>query len=230
MTMVLKDAAGQGGTVRRLSATVPAVPVPPPIDRHAEALAAAQAEITRLRTESERLRRQLADAATATRTAVVEARKAGHAEGHAAGLAAAADRAADRIALLAKGVGEAGARIDARLADMDRLAAALIHAALAKLFADPDAMAAMVVATVARHAAVLRDGALLSLRVSGRDFADTMAIEAALGDGAVPVVLSIDPALPSGACRASLRLGAVDLDVPAQATRLLRLIDAMADA
>lgn len=229
MVVVMKDGAAQDGTVRRLSVAMPAVATPV-VDVRDEALATARTDAARLRAERDRLRQQLADATTAARTAAADARKAGHAEGHAAGLAAAEDRAGDRVAVLTKSVGEAMARIDERLAVTDQLAAALVHAALSRLFAEPGAMAAMVTATVARHAALLREGALLSLRVSAIDFADTAAITQALGDGGVPASVSIDAALPSGACRASLRLGAVDLDVPAQAARLLRLIDAMADA
>lgn len=230
MAAVLKDTTAQANAIRRLSAPLAPPAVEPTIDRQAEALAAAQGDIVRLRSEMAELRRQLADAERASRLAVVDARAAAHGEGHAAGLAAADDRAADRIATLAKSIGHATTRIDTRLVETDRLAAALVHAALGRLFAEPDGMATMVLATVKRHIAQLRDGTLLSLRVSATDFADTVAIEAALAGGAVPVVVTIDTALPSGACRASLRLGAVDLDVPAQSERLLRLIDTMADA
>ncbi|HEU0065780.1 MAG TPA: FliH/SctL family protein [Sphingomonas sp.] len=209
MTAVIKDHAG----VRRFAAGHVPAPAVDPATEHArltEALAQAQAD---------------------TKAAADVAHAAGRAEGHRAGLAAAVRQDAARRDALDAGIARALAQFDEALTACERLAAALARAALAKAFAPSDTIAEPVLATIARNAALFRDAGAVAIRVSAADFADAGAAQdvAERGTGA-PIVVTIDPALPAGACRVTARLGTIDLGLDTQWSALAALLDDLARA
>jgi len=180
-------------------------------------------EAERLRAENAALRADATRAAEAARSAIATAREEGLAEGRRAGIASVERSERERIDLLAKGLAEEGRRLSERLQALDGLAAALARACLERVFARPEAMAAMVGDALDRRLAMLRDRTELTVRVSGKDFTDA-AVLAGLG------AVAIDPDLPSGACRIGVRLGQIDLDVPGQWAVIAQALDEMAVA
>ncbi|KQN21424.1 hypothetical protein ASE86_14455 [Sphingomonas sp. Leaf33] len=230
--MAVIKQAGETGPVRSLACPPPLMAVR--IDPRDEAIAALVAERDTLAADLNAARAALALAETQTgealAAAVVAARDAAYAEGRREGLAVVKTREADRVAAIARGVAEEAARFEERFALIDSLAAALARACLDRIFARPDAMAAMVTDALARHVATLRDDTVLSVRVSGTDFADTVALDEAVRTAGARATVAIDRDLPAGACRVAARLGQVDLDVPAQWDVLARLLDDMATA
>lgn len=220
MAAVIKPAGA--AAVRSLIAA----PVRPAGDPRDATIAALSADRARLEEEVRALRGRLAQAATDARAAAEAARE----EGHRAGLAAADVSEAERVSVIAAGVVAASATFEQRIAAMDGLAAALARACLDRVFERPEAMAAMVTDALAHRIATLRDQAALAVRVSGADFADTTAIEAAVRAAGGEASVTIDPDLPSGACRIAARLGRVECDVPGQWAALGQALEAMAAA
>ncbi|WP_322966394.1 hypothetical protein [Sphingomonas fuzhouensis] len=224
---VIKQAGGTG-RVRQLTSPPPLTAIL--IDPRDEALALLQAERDALAAELAETRGVIARAEAQARERLDTVREEALGEGRRAGLAAADTREAERVAAIARGVTAALAQFDARLTAMDGLAAALARACLDRIFARTDAMAAMVIEALARHLAMLRDDVLLSVQVSGADFADSQALDAAVREAGARATVAIDRDLPSGACRVAVRLGQVELDVPGQWDGLARLLDEMAAA
>ncbi|QXT34450.1 hypothetical protein KV697_11510 [Sphingomonas sanguinis] len=223
---VIKQAEGIHG-VRQLAGPPPLTAIL--IDPRDEAIALLQAERDTLAAQLAEAGDRIARADTQARDHIGAAREEALSEGRRAGLAAAETREAERVAAIARGVTQALAQFDARLSATEGLAAALARACLDRVFAQPDATAAMVTQALARHFATLRDDAVVTVRVSGADFSDGEALAAAVRDGARATV-AIDRHLPSGACRVEARLGQVALDVPEQWSVLARLLDEMAAA
>ncbi len=180
-------------------------------------------ETVLLRTEIAALRADAVRAAEAAKAAIAKAREEGLAEGRKAGIASVERTERERVDLLAKRLGEETTRLSDRLQALDGLAAALARACLDRVFARPEAMAAMVGNALDHRLAMLRDRTGLTVRVSGADFTDAAALA---GYGEV----TIDPDLPTGACRMGVRLGRIDLDVPGQWAVIARALDGMAGA
>ncbi|KQN71174.1 hypothetical protein ASE90_16080 [Sphingomonas sp. Leaf67] len=180
-------------------------------------------ETVLLRTEIAALRADAVRAAEAAKVAIAKTREAGLAEGRKVGIASVDRSERERVDLLAKGLAEEATRLSDRLQALDGLAAALARACLDRVFARPEAMAAMVGNALDHRLALLRDRTGLTVRVSGADFTDAAALA---GRGEV----TIDPDLPAGACRIGVRLGRIDLDVPGQWAVIARALDEMAGA
>ncbi len=180
-------------------------------------------EAERLRADLTALHADAVRAAEAAKIAIAKARDEGLAEGRKAGIASVERSERKRFDLLAKGLTEEAARLADRLQALDGLAAALARACLDRVFARPEAMAAMVSNALDHRLAMLCDRTGLTVRVSGKDFADAVAL-------AGPGKITIDPDLPSGACRIGVRLGQIDLDVPGQWAAIARALDEMAGA
>jgi flagellar biosynthesis/type III secretory pathway protein FliH len=180
-------------------------------------------EAAQLRADIAALRADAARAAETAKTAIAKAREDGLAEGRRAGIASVERSERERVELLAKGLAAEATRLSERLQALDGLAAALVRACLDRVFARPEAMAAMVVDALHHRLALLTDRTGLTVRVSGKDFTDVTALA---GHGEV----TIDPDLPSGACRIGVRLGQIDLDVPGQWAAIAQALDEMAGA
>ncbi len=202
--------------LKQTEATAVRALVAPPMPVAVDEAERLRAEITTLRTAADR-------AAEAAKVAIAKAREEGLTEGHKAGIAAVERSERERVDLLAKGLTEEAVRLADRLQALDGLAAALARACLDRVFARPEAMAAMVGNALDHRLALLRDRTGLTVRVSGADFTDTAALA---GRGEV----TIDPDLPAGACRIGVRLGRIDLDVPGQWAVISRALDEMAGA
>lgn len=203
-------------------------------DPRDEELVVLRAEVARLAAELTRVIGEASRAADAARddaaAAVARTRDEALKEGRKVGIAASEGREGERLAVLKDGIAAETDRFRGKLDALDGLAAALARACLARMFSESEEMGDMVAATLARHVDVLRDQTVLAVTVSGADFDDTYAVEATLratGNGAT---VSIDPDLPSGACRMTARPGRIDLDVPAQWSTLAELLDGMAGA
>lgn len=133
-----------------------------------------------------------------------------------------------RVTAIAAGVGDAATNLAERLNAIDGLAAALARACLERVFARPDAMAAMVTDALRRQMQMLHDDAMLAVRVSNVDFTETTSIEAMARESGARLAVTIDPDLPAGACRIEARLARIDIDVPGQWATLAAALDAMA--
>jgi len=210
------------GTVEQSVRPLRAVTPPPAavVDPLAEERAAARAERERLHAEIAAVKADARRAASEAETRTKAMVEAARAEGERAGATAAQDRADARLAALTAGIATQTADLRRHFADADALAAILATAAIDRLFGADAPLAAMVAATLSRNAARLRDEAVVAVAVSAADFADREVLDAAvaaLGDG---VAVSIDARLPPGACRATVRLGAIDLDVRQQWAQL----------
>lgn len=180
-------------------------------------------EAQQLRADIAALRADAARAAEAVKTAIAKACEEGLAEGRKAGIASVERSERERVELLAEGLAAEATRLSERLQALDGLAAALARACLDRVFARPEAMAAMVADALNHRLALLTDRTGLTVRVSGKDFTDVTAL-AGHGD------VTIDPDLPSGACRIGVRLGQIDLDVPKQWAAIAQALDEMAGA
>lgn len=202
--------------LKQADAAVVRALVAPPIP-----VAVDEAEL--LRADIAALRADIVRAEEAAKTAVTRAREEGLAEGRKVGMASVERSERERVDLLAKGLAAEAQRLSERLQALDGLAAALARACLDRVFAPPEAMAAMVADALDHRLAMLRDRTGLTVRVSGADFADAAAL-------AGPGEVTIDPDLPSGACRIGVRLGQIDLDVPRQWAAIARALDEMAGA
>lgn len=223
---VIKQAEGING-VRQLAGPPPLTAIL--VDPRDEAIALLQAERDTLAAQLAEAGDRIARADAQARDRIGAAREEALSEGHRAGLAAAETREAERVAAIARGMTQALAQFDARLAATEGLAAALARACLDRVFTRPDAMTAMVTQALVRHLAALRDDAVVTVRVSGADFPDGETLAAAVRESG-RVTVAIDRDLPSGACRVEARLGQVALDVPEQWSVLARLLDEMAAA
>lgn len=188
----------------------------------APAIPAAIDEAARLRTELAEVRAAAARAAETAKAAIAAARVEGITEGRAAGIASVERSERERLTLLAKGLADARDQLSKRLTALDGLAAALARMCLARVFARPEAMAAMVCDALSHRLTLLRDRTDLTIRVSGADFADPAAL------AAIGAAVTIDPDLPSGACRMTMRLDRIDLDLPGQWATIAQALDDMA--
>lgn len=132
--------------------------------------------------------------------------------------AAAARRDDDRrFALLEQRVADAAAAWQDRLDGLERLAAQLAEAALAKLFDDHGDFGDMVARTLARRVAAIGAAAAVRIRVSVRDFADGDALVALAGRAGLPAdAIVAAPDAPAGACEIDLAMGHLDLSIAGQ--------------
>jgi flagellar biosynthesis/type III secretory pathway protein FliH len=179
------------------------------------------AKIARLEAEIAGLREALATAETDAVEAIAEAGE----RGITAGLAKAEVREADRVDALRAGLSSVATGFEAKLAALETLAPQLACAALEKLFGAVDSWTPMVEAMLARQLAALRRSTIVSVHVSGADFADPGAVEALSGSA---LRAAIDPELRAGTARIECRLGQIDLDVRDGWSKLAKLLGEMA--
>lgn len=145
-------------------------------------------------------------------------------EGRREGEAAASTRDRERLELLAKRLGEAVAGMESAIDSRRDIAIEIAHAALERLFADPDLYTGMVAETARRQAAGLARGTIVALRVSAADFPDAAALSL-LPDFGEAVHIEAEADLPSGACLFDLRLGMLDASLPRQWEAIGALLD-----
>ncbi|MEN2790532.1 FliH/SctL family protein [Sphingomonas oligophenolica] len=179
----------------------------------------ALAEATR---EIERLQGVVAD----LRARAPEAERAAREAGRHQGLEEAEDQADRLVAAVCTGVDQARAAWEDRLAELDALAAMLAQASLRKLFGEAPDLGDLVTRAIRLRTQALGRESVVSIRVSGADFADDAARDAlrsAVAAGSSDIV--VDPALTAGECRLDLKLGSIDVGIASQWRELDRFFD-----
>lgn len=113
-----------------------------------------------------------------------------------------------------------------RLDAMEQLAVDVARAAVARMFGDHRDLSDLVTRTAAAYFRRMGEEAIVALRVSPLDFPDSARLsDAARSIGLAADLLSADPMLGAGACRADLRLGQAVLDPVLQWAEIERLLD-----
>lgn len=210
--------ADSAGEIRAFSGT--REPVPPTV-HPLEALCAT------LRGELDEARAALADVRREGERAVEAARS----EGRRDGLAQAESREEERLAALGEVLEGAIRNIDAKLADLDRLAAELASVALERLLDDPAAMRTASTSFIVRQVRDLRRSRLIRAQVSAHDFEDEeslTALGARMRDGSGDIELIRDAGLQSGQAKLDFALGHADLDFTSQLQSFAALLRNMA--
>lgn len=217
MSALLKP--GAAGVVRPLASAAPITAVMAPDPRDLECAA--------LRAQLASLRDRLAEVEKAAADAVHAAGE----EGHRRGLAEAETREAERLSALREGIDVAVTDWRARLESWEGLAAMLAGTALARIF-DPFAdLQELVTRMLARQLREIRRTSLVAIHVSRSDYTDDDALAALgrrLGSAETPLAIEVDPELAAGTCRVTCRLEQIDLDVRAQWSALVQLLDEIA--
>lgn len=109
---------------------------------------------------------------------------------------------------------------------MEQLAVGIARVAVARMFGDHEDLADLVTRAAAAYAQRIGSEAIVALRVSPLDFPDPDRLaEAARSIGVASEILSADPMLEAGTCRADLRLGHALLDPARQWAEMERLLD-----
>ncbi|HEY0148104.1 MAG TPA: hypothetical protein VGB70_03795 [Allosphingosinicella sp.] len=186
-----------------------------------EAAPAEDPRITALREEVASLRLAVAQHPAALERAKADAKAAGRRE---AGEAIRQD-GEKQLSALRAAIATALKDWDARLAELDGLAALLSKTALAKVFDDDERRAALVGETIARQLRHLRRETVLAVRVSARDFPDAAALQAVAAESGGALNVLADPDLRGGHCRLDLQLGRVDIGPATQWRELAALLD-----
>ncbi|WP_156352959.1 MULTISPECIES: hypothetical protein [unclassified Sphingomonas] len=132
-----------------------------------------------------------------------------------------------RTALLEKALIAARAALDDRLALLDRLAPALAHMVLDRLFVASADRAAWVETMIARRLEGFRREAVVAVAVSAADVDDTALT--ALGERLPGVSVRHDPQLAGGQCRIEARHETLPLDLATEWATLAAVLDAMAE-
>lgn len=161
---------------------------------------------------------RLSDQLSAARNQIELARAEGEAKGYEQGLKDALVRDEERVALLASSAREAVSGLNEKLAEERDLAIEIGRATLASILGDESGYDGLVTATARKWAVALKSSAIVTLRVSGQDFAAPGSIEA-LRKAAPGIAVSVEDVLPAGSCLFDLELGHVDVSIPGQTER-----------
>ena len=219
MTALIKSgAATDVRTFQTLAALGPVADLSP-------AAPAEDPRIAQLSAENEALRAEIAVARRDAEAAVAKAKE----DGQRAGMLAAVRDDEKRIEALSGGIAAAVERFEARIAELDGLAALVARTALAKLFDKPELHGAIVPDMAARQIRSLRRDSVMTVQVSAADFPDEAALAAfsgAAGVGSASVLASSE--LAAGECRIDLQLGHVDVGPRAQWPALAAVLDELA--
>jgi flagellar biosynthesis/type III secretory pathway protein FliH len=224
MTAIIKSRGTGGGPPVRALRKADDAPQPSPAERERDVL----------RAQAVQLRGQMAALQAAVESHADEladaARKA-DAEGYARGLADAPKLEAERLAILRSGVEGAQTSVAASLSAIEGLAAQLARTCLEKLFGSAEPRADLVCDLIHARLARMQDAALVSIRVSADDFSGDTATARIRGLPALArTAIVIDPLLPSGSCRMTVRLGEIDIGLDQQWSSLRTVLDEWAHA
>ncbi len=190
-------------------------------------------EILALRREVEVLRRDLEqrEAAIARHKSELEqASREGEARGREAGRREVEDNQASRLAALRQGVEQALLRYGEELASLERLAPLVAAAGLDRIIGSAPAQAKLLAKAVRRQIESLDGQALMRIEVSAADFADPAALAdlpVAVGRPEVEVRAVED--LEAGGCRIKLALGALEVGIGQQWSRLRGALENMSE-
>jgi flagellar assembly protein FliH len=121
----------------------------------------------------------------------------------------------DALTALSNALGEASTETLEKLGSAERLALLLCDAALARLFSDAAAQKDLLVRAIRRQVEQLRSELILSVRVSAADFPESASLQALRRILGGQFDIKQDHGLSAGSCRIDLRLGHIDLSLPA---------------
>jgi type III secretion protein L len=154
----------------------------------------------------------------------------GEAEGRAAGLAEADDGAAKRLAALEAGVGQASTLFSEQMAGLEQLAILLAHEGLAKILDDRSAYCDLLSGVIRTQLDRLEAEAVVCVQVARADFPDADRLAALTAQVARPGLdINASEDLAAGDCRIRLRLGALEIGVARQWSRLGAALRALID-
>jgi flagellar biosynthesis/type III secretory pathway protein FliH len=145
-------------------------------------------------------------------------------QGREDGRRAADELGAERLEALRDALAEASQDCLARLHGTGELAIEIARAAIYKILGEASPRAALVGEIVRNALAQVAGGAVVSARVSARDFASDEDL-AALARELDAVHIVRDDALPSGGCKLELTRGTIDASLDVQLASLDRKLD-----
>lgn len=152
---------------------------------------------------------------------IAQAFRDGEAKGREAGLAQGDERRADYVEALEQGVRKALDLYAEDLAGLERLAVLVAREALAKVFGDPGRYADMVGEILGRQLEQIEIQGVTRVLVSRTDFPDTAELDALIAKiGHARLDLQARDELKAGECQIKLALGALEIGVGQQWSRL----------
>lgn len=154
----------------------------------------------------------------------------GEAKGREAALREAEDQGQKRLARLEAGIGHAQSAFAEAMENLERLAPALAHEALAAILGQADDRPQLVAAALRNQLQGLEARAIIQVEVSASDFPDDDALARLEGTlGSLGPVIHASVALKSGECRIRLKLGTLEVGLDRQWTGLAALLRDMAE-
>jgi flagellar biosynthesis/type III secretory pathway protein FliH len=175
--------------------------------------------VGRLERENFELREAIATLRSDAQEQVLAAREQGRIEG-----AEVAQRDyAVEAAAIAKTAEAAAAGFGGFLSTIEEMSVVIAHAALSKMFDQPERHSEFVGSLIKRQVLELQGQTIVSIHVSGSDFPDEESLRMAARDGGNPD-LTVDGDLPAGACLIKLKLGEIDIGLPTQWNALSKLL------
>jgi len=146
-------------------------------------------------------------------------------EGRLAGLKERDESAAERRMLLERAASQAISAWVEQLASSHGLAIEISRTVLKRMIGNPDWHGELIQAAITKRLAELDARSLLSVRVSGDDFAED-ELSSITSDPTARII--VDPELESGECVVDLTMGHVELGRDAQWRRVAALLDELA--
>lgn len=224
MSGLIKKAEATAAPVRSLSANPRPAPAP---SREQRLIAGLRDEVEQLRETLQAQETEIAGHAKAVEDAFL----AGEAAGRKAGLAQAEAHHEQALAALGRGVDQAVAGFKRDLEAVERLAGLLAMEGLAKVLGGEHGYADLVRATLAHHLAGISAASVVRVEVSPADFPDQTDLEALAASVGFPrLEVRTDAELAPGDCRIKLRLGALEVGIGRQWSRLQALLADTAQA
>ncbi|HEY9219063.1 MAG TPA: hypothetical protein VIO94_13505 [Phenylobacterium sp.] len=225
MSSLLRSGEAQSLRVRTLPASLEqdeAIATPPPIDVERLALEEEIAVLHRaVEQRDEEIRRLHAR--------VQDARIDGEASGREAGLRAADDHRVEALELLAAGIDRALAEQSRQSVEMEALAVQIARAGLEKMVGAAGPHGELIASIVRDQALKLAQEGWVKLEVSSKDFDQADIARLPSAAGRPDLVVEASAALPSGACRIRLRLGALEVGLDEQWPRLRAFLEQMGE-
>jgi flagellar biosynthesis/type III secretory pathway protein FliH len=224
MTRLIKSDAFDGPRVRSL----PVASAPTEEALRARAVDAQfdtlRNEIAALKIELEAKGAEIAE----LRGEVSAAFEAGQTTGREAGLKAAKSREAERLAALDAALKGATEDYRTKIEALEHIATSVAAAGLEKVFGARNEFAALATEVIKEQVRQLERRSIVSVEVSRADFTDDEKLEALAASARIPkLLLTASDDLPAGGCTIKLTLGALEIGVDQQWSRLRSmLIDA----
>lgn len=181
-------------------------------------------EVLSLRRELETLSRRLEERDGEIERLKIDVGRAfreGEAEGRKTGLKEGEERRVEALALLESGIQEAQRRFSDELTSLEGLAAALANEGLSKVLGEPAYRAELVRGTIQHHLKAIEAKSVVRIEVSRDDFPEPAQLDQFVDSiGLAGTDFQSSAELDAGDCRIKLTLGALDIGIDQQRTRL----------